>query len=347
MNYRLLGNSDIKVSQICLGTMTWGNQNSQSEAFEQLDYALDQGINFVDTAELYPVPPEAETYGATESIIGNWIKKSGRREEIILASKVCGPTAWCPHIRKGEAKLDRKNIFSAIEGSLKRLQTDYLDLYQVHWPERTTNYFGELGYKQTVENCSTSIAETLEALAELVQQGKVRHLGISNETPWGTTQYLNMAKEHGLPRIVSIQNPYSLLNRSYEVGLAEISHREKVGLLAYSPLGFGMLTGKYINGQLPKKSRLSLFADRYSRYSNSEGVSATEKYVALAHKHAISPSRMALAFVNSRPFITSNIIGATTMAQLKENISSIDANLSEALLQNIEAIHKAQPNPCP
>jgi aryl-alcohol dehydrogenase-like predicted oxidoreductase len=347
MNYRLLANSGIKVSQICLGTMTWGNQNSQREAFEQLDYALDQGINFIDTAELYPVPPEAETYGATETIIGNWLKKSGRREEIVLASKVCGPTAWCPHIRKGEAKLDCENIFSAIEGSLKRLQTDYLDLYQVHWPARKTNYFGQLGYEESADGHTTPIEETLAALGELVQQGKVRHIGISNETPWGVTQYLNSAREHHLPQIVSIQNPYSLLNRSFEIGLAEVSHREQVGLLAYSPLGFGTLTGKYLNGQLPKMSRLSLFADRYSRYSNPEGVSATEKYVALACRYGITPSRMALAFVNSRPFVTSNIIGATTMAQLKENISSINVKLSDELLQNIEAVHTAQPNPCP
>ncbi|MDT8376531.1 MAG: NADP(H)-dependent aldo-keto reductase [Mariprofundaceae bacterium] len=347
MKYNLLSDSGIKVSQICLGTMTWGNQNSQSEAFEQLDYALDKGINFVDTAELYPVPPEAATCGATEHIIGNWIKRSGRREEIILASKVASPREWCSHIRNGDPKLNRENITTALENTLQRLKTDYLDIYQVHWPERNTNFFGQLGYNPEEQPDTTPIEETLAALGELVQQGKVRHIGISNETPWGVSQYLNVASAQHLPRIVSIQNPYNLLNRSFEIGLAEISHREKTGLLAYSPLGFGTLAGKYINGQLPEASRLSLFRDRYSRYSTAEGVSATEKYVALAHRHGITPARMALAFVNSRPFVTSCIIGATTMAQLEENISSIEVELPDELLQGIETIHTAQPNPCP
>ncbi len=347
MKYRPLGNSGIEVSRICLGTMTWGKQNSQSEAFEQIDYALEQGINFIDTAELYAVPPEAETYGATETIIGNWLKSSGRRNEIILASKVASPREWCAHIRGGDPKLNRANITQALENSLKRLKTDYLDLYQVHWPERSTNFFGQLGYSEENQLETTPIEETLEVLGELVQQGKVRHVGISNETAWGTMQYLRASEEHGLPRIQSIQNPYSLLNRTFEIGLAECSHRENVGLLAYSPLGFGTLSGKYVGGALPKKSRLALFADRYSRYSNPEGVTATERYVKLARKHGISPAQMALAFVNSRPFVTSNIIGATTMEQLNENISSIELNLSDELLQGIETIHTAQPNPCP
>ncbi|MDX8403120.1 MAG: NADP(H)-dependent aldo-keto reductase [Mariprofundaceae bacterium] len=347
MQYRLLGHTDINVSLICLGTMTWGKQNTQIEAFEQLDYAVDQGINFVDTAELYAIPPEAETYGATETIIGNWLKQSGKRAEIILASKVCGPTAWCPHIRNGESKLNRNNIFTAVEESLKRLQTDYIDLYQVHWPERNTNYFGQLGYVRAEEAQLTPIEETLEALNELVQQGKVRHVGISNETPWGAMQYLRCAEMRNLPRIQSVQNPYSLLNRTFEIGLAEFTHREKVGLLAYSPLGFGTLSGKYAHGQLPEGSRLSLFADRYSRYSNPEGISAIEKYVALAHKFEMSPAQMALAFVNSRPFVTSTIVGATTTEQLKENIASINVTLTRGVLEAIDAIHQQISNPCP
>jgi len=346
MNYRLLANSGIKVSQICLGTMTWGNQNSQSEAFEQLDYALDQGINFIDTAELYPVPPEAETYGATETIIGNWLKQTKKRNDIILASKVCGPTAWCPHIRKGEARLDRKNIFSAVEGSLQRLQTDYLDLYQVHWPERNTNYFGKLGYEESGADHSTPIDETLAALGDLVKEGKIRHIGISNETPWGVTRYLNSAREQYLPRILSIQNPYNLLNRSFEVGLAEISHREKVGLLAYSPLGFGTLSGKYLGGQPPEKGRITLFP-HYQRYSTEQGSKATKAYVALARKHGLDPAQMALSFVHSRPFVTSTIIGATTMEQLHCNIASVEIDLSGEVTQAINDIHQTFPNPCP
>ncbi|HKI59731.1 MAG TPA: NADP(H)-dependent aldo-keto reductase [Mariprofundaceae bacterium] len=347
MEFRHLGNSDIKVSAICLGTMTWGKQNSQAEAFEQIDYALDQDINFIDTAELYAVPPEAETYGATETIIGSWLKQSGRRDEIVLASKVCGPTDWCPHIREGKSRLDRNNIFAAVEASLKRLQTDYLDLYQVHWPDRNTNYFGKLGYEVTDEESAVPIEETLAALGELITQGKVRHIGISNETPWGTMRYLQASESIGLPRIVSIQNPYNLLNRSFEVGLAEISHREEIGLLAYSPLAFGTLTGKYMGGHMPAGSRLSLFSDRYSRYSNPEGINATQKYVELAQESGMAPAQMALAFVNSRPFVAANIIGATTMEQLKENIGSINVTLSDELLANINAIHTAQPNPCP
>ncbi|MES0372016.1 MAG: NADP(H)-dependent aldo-keto reductase [Mariprofundaceae bacterium] len=347
MKLRQLGNTDIHVTPICLGTMTWGKQNTQTEAFEQLDYAMDRGINFVDTAELYPVPPEAETYGATESIIGNWLKQSGKRDDIILASKVASPREWCSHIRGGDPKLNRKNITGALDDTLKRLKTDYLDLYQVHWPERNTNFFGTLGYTAEDQSITTPIEETLEVLNELVEQGKVRHIGISNETPWGTTQYLRSAETDNFPRIQSIQNPYNLLNRSFEIGLAEISLREQVGLLAYSPLGFGMLSGKYSHGKMPKGSRLSLFADRYSRYSNPEGVHATEKYVSLALKFGMSPAQMALAFINSRPFITSNIIGATTMEQLKENIAAVDILLSDELIKEIETIHVSQPNPCP
>ncbi len=346
MKYNRLGNTDIDVSLICLGTMTWGKQNTQAEAFEQLDYALDQGINFIDTAELYAIPPEADTCGATETIIGNWLKQRGTRDEIILASKVCGPTAWCPHIRGGQAKLDRANIFAAVNDSLKRLQTDHIDLYQVHWPERNTNYFGKLGYEQKEEAGTTPIEETLGALGELVEQGKIRHIGVSNETPWGVSQYLRAAETASLPGIVSIQNPYSLLNRSYEIGLAEISLREKVGLLAYSPLGFGTLSGKYLHGQQPAGGRLTLFP-HYRRYSTEAGIKATEAYVSLAREHGLDPAQMALSFVNTRAFVTSTIIGATTMEQLRSNIATADITLSDALIEAIDELHHAHPNPCP
>ncbi|MFQ5581862.1 MAG: NADP(H)-dependent aldo-keto reductase [Mariprofundaceae bacterium] len=346
MKYRRLGHMDIDVSVIALGTMTWGEQNTQAEAFEQMDYALDQGVNFFDTAELYAIPPRMETYGATETIIGNWFRQTGKRDQVILASKVCGPTAWCPHIRQGRSKLDKKNIVRACENSLKRLQTDYIDLYQVHWPERSANFFGQLGYTPQDDAGATPIEETLTALSGLAQQGKIRHIGISNESPWGVMRYLQAAEDTGLPRIVSIQNPYSLLNRSFEVGLAEIACREKVGLLAYSPLGFGTLSGKYLGGAKPAGARITLFPD-YTRYTKPAGIAATESYVELAQEHGLDPAQMALAYVHSRPFLTSTIIGATTMKQLKNNIASIDLNLSEAVLDGIEAIHTAHPNPCP
>jgi len=346
MIYGKLGDTDIDVSLICLGTMTWGGQNSESEAFAQMDYALAQGVNFFDTAELYAIPPRAETYGRTEEIIGNWFRRSGKRDQVILASKVCGPTGWCPHIRKGKSKLDRKNIFSACEASLRRLQTDYLDLYQVHWPDRRTNFFGQLGYQPEPDDDATPIEETLSALAELVAAGKLRHIGISNETPWGMMQYLHLAETKGLPRIVSIQNPYSLLNRSFEVGLAEIACRERVGLLAYSPLAFGTLSGKYLDGARPEDGRITLFPD-YTRYTKPEGAAATRKYVDLARAYGLDPAQMALAFAHSRPFLTSTIIGATSMQQLASNIASMDISLSEDVIAGIEAIHTAHPNPCP
>ena len=346
MQYRKLGHTDIDVSVICLGTMTWGEQNSQEQGFEQMDYALDQGVNFFDSAELYAIPPKAETYGRTEEIIGNWFAKTYKRDRVILATKVCGPTGWCPHIREGKARLDKKNIFAACEASLKRLKTDYIDLYQVHWPERKANFFGQLGYEPQDDHEATPIIETLEALSELVAAGKVLHVGISNETPWGLMRYLHAADTTGLARIVSIQNPYSLLNRSFEVGLAEISCREKVGLLAYSPLAFGTLSGKYLHGAKPEGARITLFSD-YTRYTGVRGVAATESYVQLARKHGLDPAQMALAFVNTRPFLTSTIIGATTMAQLKSNIASTDLCLSDEVLAGIESIHAGNPNPCP
>lgn len=346
MKYRKLGNTDIDVSLICLGTMTWGEQNTEAEAFEQLDYALEQGINFIDTAELYPVPPKKETYTKTESIIGNWIKQRNNRDKYILASKVSSRSEWLPHIRDGKAVLDHQNIQIALENSLRRLQTDYIDLYQLHWPDRSTNFFGKLGYEHDANEISIPIEETLQSLAKFVEQGKIRYVGLSNETPWGVMKFLQLAESLNLPRMVSVQNPYNLLNRTYEIGLAEISIREKAGLLAYSPLGFGVLSGKYLNGQKPAGARITLF-ERFDRYTNEKGVKATEAYVNIAKKHGLNPAQMALAYINSREFLTSNIIGATTMEQLKNNIESIHLNLSEEVFAEIEQVHENIPNPCP
>ena len=346
MEYSTLGNTDIKVSRICLGTMTWGEQNSEAEAHEQLDYALARGVNFIDTAELYPVPPKAETQGLTETHIGAWLARQKRREQVIIATKVCARGEWLPYLRDGQNKLDRRNINLALDASLKRLQTDYIDLYQLHWPERDANFFGKLGYHHAPEKDGVAIEETLAALAELVQAGKVRHIGISNETAWGAAEYLRLAREKQQPRIVSIQNPYNLLNRTFEIGLAEFAQRERVGLLAYSPLGFGVLSGKYQNDARPAGSRLALF-DHFTRYTNPEATAATGAYIRLAEEHGLDPAGMALAYVNSRPFLTSNIIGATGMAQLKANIDSIELTLSKDLIRALEAIHVAHPNPCP
>ena len=346
MRYHRLGNTEIQVSEICLGTMTWGEQNSPTEAFAQIDYALDHDVNFLDTAELYAIPPKAETYGRTESIIGDWIKRSGRRNELILASKVCGPTAWCPHIRDGKARLDASNITAACEASLKRLNTDHLDLYQLHWPDRNTNFFGNLGYTHQADESFTPIEETLDALNRLVQAGKVLHTGISNETPWGTMRYLQISETKHLPRPVSIQNPYNLLNRSFEVGLAEIACRERIGLLAYSPLAFGTLSGKYLNDAQPADARLTLF-DRYTRYSSPQADQAVREYVVLARQYDLDPAQMALAFILRQPFVTSVIIGATNMQQLASNIASHAIELPDACLQALEEIHQCHPNPAP
>lgn len=345
MQYRKLGRTDLDVSLICLGTMTFGEQNTEAEAHEQLDRAVAAGVNFIDTAELYPVPPDGETQGRTEEYIGSWLARRGKRDDLIIASKVAGPTDWCPHIRGGTSHPDAKNIEIALEDSLRRLNTDYIDLYQVHWPDRNANFFGKLGYEYDASP-SLPIEDTLEALARQVEAGKVRHIGISNETPWGTMRYLQLAEARGWPRIASIQNPYSLLNRSFEVGLAEISQREEVGLLAYSPLGFGVLSGKYLDGARPEGARLTLF-ERFSRYSNPQGMRATAAYVELARKHGLDPAQMALAYINSRPFVTANIIGATRMEQLESNLASVDLTLSEEVLEGIEAIHQEHPNPCP
>jgi len=350
MEIRRLGTTDLYVTKLCLGTMTWGVQNTQADGFAQMDYALESGINFFDTAEMYAVPPTKESYGTTETIIGNWLKaRPGAREKIVLASKVCGGTnrpGSFGHVRGGANNLDRRNIEQAIDDSLRRLQTDHLDLYQLHWPDRVANYFGGLGYRHQPEYDGTPIEETITVLNDLVQAGKIRHYGLSNETPWGAMSYLHHAATRGLPRPVSIQNPYNLLNRSFEIGLAEVSQRENLGLLAYSPLAFGMLTGKYANGARPAGSRISLFT-RFTRYASPEAAAASDAYVKLARAHGLSPAQMALAFVTQQPFVTSNIIGATTLEQLRENIASADVQLSADVIAGIEAIHTGQPNPAP
>ena len=346
MQYRKLGSTDIDVSVICLGTMTWGEQNTQQQGFQQMDYALEQGVNFFDTAELYSVPPKAETYASTETIIGHWLKQSGKRDKVILASKIAGPgEGWIDHIRQGKTRFNKTNITQAIDASLKRLQTDYIDLYQLHWPERETKLFDTLGHADAVDTF-TPVVETLEVLAEFIKAGKIRHIGLSNETPWGVMEFLHAAKQLNLPVMVSVQNAYSLLNRTYEIGLAEISIREQCGLLAYSPLGFGVLSGKYLNNQSPEAARITLWPN-YARYSSSAGILATEKYVALAKQHGLDPAQMALSFVNSRSFLTSTIIGATTMSQLESNIASADLILSKEVLEGIESIHREISNPSP
>jgi len=346
MEYRRLGCSDIEVSLICLGSMTWGKQNTETEAHAQLDAALDAGVNFIDTAEMYPIPPEAETYTLTEQYIGRWLQQRGRRDDVILATKVAGPADWLPWVRGGKNRLDRPNIEAALEASLRRLQTDYVDLYQLHWPDRQTNFFGQLGYTPGDDSNAVAIEQTLRVLADLVASGKVRQIGLSNETPWGAMKFLQLAEQLGLPRVVSIQNPYSLLNRSYEIGLAEISHREECGLLAYSPMAFGVLSGKYLGGAQPADARLTLF-ERFNRYSNPRAEQATADYVALAREYGLDPAQMALAYVNSRPFVTSTIIGATSLAQLHSNIDSAKLPLEPSLLEGIEAIHRDNPNPAP
>ncbi|MFG0681893.1 NADP(H)-dependent aldo-keto reductase [Pseudomonas sp. xss_4] len=346
MDYRQLGRTDLQVSALCLGTMTWGEQNDQTQAFEQIARAKAAGINFIDTAEMYPVPPRPETCAATERIIGNWFARQGDRDDWVLASKVAGPGNGISHIRDGQLRHNRQHIVAALEESLRRLQTDRIDLYQLHWPERSTNFFGKLGYQHLAQDHFTPLEETLEVLDEQVRAGKIRHIGLSNETPWGTMKFLQLAESRGWPRAVSIQNPYNLLNRSFEVGLAEIAIREQCGLLAYSPLAFGMLSGKYEGGARPEKARLTLFS-RFARYSNPQTVAACERYVLLAREHGVDPAQMALAFVTRQPFVTSNIIGATSLEQLDSNLASLELTLDDELLAAIEAIHQDQPNPAP
>ncbi len=346
MKYKTLGNTDLKVSLICLGTMTWGEQNTQEEGFEQMDYAAKKEINFFDTAELYAIPPKEKTYGKTEEIIGNWFKERKNREKIILASKIAGPgLKW---IRGGGEQFSAKSIEEALNNSLKRLKTDYIDLYQLHWPERNSNYFGELNYEHDKnEKKWNSFESILKVLKKFIDQGKIRYIGLSNETPWGFSKFLQIAEEQKLPRMVSVQNPYNLVNRAYEIGMSEISIREKAGLLAYSPLAIGYLTGKYRNNQMPKNSRLDLFYNNYPRYHNQRTYNAVDEYFKIAQKHKISLAQLSLAFVNSRDFLTSNIIGATTMKQLKENIDSINISLDQKIVDEINLVHDKIPNPAP
>ena len=344
MNYRKLGNTDLDVSTICLGTMTWGEQNTQEEAFEQMDYALDKGVNFWDTAELYAVPPKSETFGYTETIIGNWFEKNKKREKVILATKVAGPAR--KYLRNGENSFVGKNLDQAINDSLRRLKTDYIDLYQLHWPERNVNNFGKLGYTHK-ENNWNEFEDVLDNLKKYIDIGKIRYVGLSNETPWGVMNYLKLSKDKNLPRMMSIQNPYSLLNRSYEVGLAEISIREKIGCLAYSPLASGYLSGKYRNGNFPKGSRMERDFDFWTRYRKPNVDRVVEEYYKISKKYDLDISQMSIKFCEVQDFMTSVIIGATTMEQLKTDIESVKVKLDEEVIKEINEIQKIYPNPCP
>tara|TARA_B110000495_G_C22949436_1_gene555956 strand:- start:44 stop:1081 length:1038 start_codon:yes stop_codon:yes gene_type:complete len=345
MNFKKLGNTDIKVSSICLGTMTWGEQNTQKDAFEQMDYAIDQDINFWDTAEIYSVPPREETFGSTEEIIGNWFLKSKKREKIIIATKIAGPMR--EYVRGGGNQYDKKKLTQALDESLKRLKTDYIDLYQLHWPERNTNFFGKLGYKHTEDNNWNKFEDILSTFKEFIDQGKIRHMGISNETPWGLTKFLEISKTKNLPRVMSVQNPYNLLNRTYEVGLAEISTRENSGLLAYSPLACGYLSGKYRNNKIPKNSRMDHAFDFWSRYRKPNSDKAIDEYFKISEKYNLNFAQMSLKFVEIQPFVTSVIIGATTLEQLKINAESVNVNLNNEIIEDINNIQKTYPNPCP
>ncbi len=345
MKFKKLGTTDLDVSLICLGTMTWGTQNSEKDAFEQMDYSLDKGINFFDTAEIYSVPPNSDSYGKTEVMIGNWFNQRKNRGKIILASKVAGP--GCDWIRGGGNNFDEKKIGEAIEGSLKRLKTDYIDLYQLHWPERSTNFFGRRDYTiDDGEGDWNNFESVLEALQKFIKSGKIRYIGMSNETPYGLSKYIELSKNKNLPRMMSVQNPYNLVNRTYEIGMSEISIREKCGLLVYYPLAAGALSGKYRNGKMPKNSRQALFKG-WERHLNPLAMKAYDAYYSLAQEYNLTMVQLAQAFVNSRPFVTSNIIGATTMDQLKENIDSINIELSDEIIDKINLIHNNNPNPSP
>ena len=347
-----LGKTEIMVSEICLGTMTWGQQNNEKEAHDQLSYASERGINFIDTAEMYAVPPKKETYGLTEKYIGTWLKNQDR-SKIILATKIAGRTSNVPSgppgldwIRQGP-RLNEEHIFQAIENSLKRLNTEYIDLYQIHWPERTVNSFGQLGYIHNPREDDIKIEVTLEALAKAVDKGLIKYVGLSNETPWGVMKFISVAKEFNLPRVVSIQNPYSLLNRSFEAGLSEIAINEEVGLLPYSPLAGGVLSGKYLNGKKPENARMTLFERMRGRYSNQHAENAVLEYQKIAVKYNLNLTQMAINFVTKQNFVTSNIIGATSITQLEENINSLDCKLNEEIMAEIEKVHKIYTYPCP
>ena len=346
MKYTTLPNTNIKVSKICLGTMTWGNQNTEAEGHEQMDYAINQGINFFDTAEMYPVPASPETQGRTSKIIGSWFKKTGNREKVVLASKIVGRTSdYTAHIRTTGLSLNAITV--ALDAELKRLQTDYIDLYQIHWPERLTNTFGVRDYKHDPDDSwKDNFNEVLHALEEMIKAGKIRHIGMSNEKAWGAMRYMEESRTHDLPRMCTIQNAYSLINRVFEGDMAEVSLRENIGLLAYSPMAFGVLSGKYIKGTAGEDARLTLFP-RFARYSSEQSTEATRRYLKIAEDNNMSLAQMSLAFVNQQSFVTSNIIGATKMEQLKENIESINVTLSDEVLSQINAVHAVIPNPAP
>ncbi len=347
MKYNKLGNTDIEVSEICLGTMTFGEQNTEAEAHEQLDYSMDNGVNFIDTAEMYAVPGRMETQGQTEKYIGSWIKYSSKRDKIILATKVTGPSAGLKYISNLELGFNKDRMDEALHNSLERLQTDHIDLYQLHWPERNSNIFSQRGWNHEIkEEWQYNIDQVVQRLNGYIKAGKIRHYGLSNETPWGVMQYLQESDSQNLRRPVSIQNPYGLLNRTYEVGMAEISYREKVGLLAYSPMGFGLLSGKYHKKQDKPTDRLNKFK-QMARYNSDQSYEATSKYLSIAESHDISLAAMSLAYMRSKPWITSTIIGATNMEQLKENIDSATIALNPSWLKQVEKVHKAIPNPAP
>ena len=346
MNYKKLGSTNVDVSTICLGTMTWGEQNSKADGFEQMDYAIDNGVNFWDTAEIYAIPMREETYGETENIIGEWFKKTKKRDKVILATKVSGPTSK-EYIRGGGCSYDKKSMSEALEKSLKRMQTDYIDLYQLHWPERNTNFFGKQGYEHdSNEKNWIAFEEILENLKKFVDAGKIRYVGLSNETAWGLSKCLELSKLKNLPKMMAVQNPYNLLNRTYEVGLAEISVREQSGLLAYSPLAFGYLTGKYRNNNMPKGSRIDLFKD-FTRYNNENSIKAIEEYYKISQKFNLDFAQMSIKFCEIQPFVTSVIIGATTMQQLKTNVESVNVKLNNEIINEINEVQKIYPNPCP
>ena len=345
MKYTTLPNTDIKVSKICLGTMTFGQQNTEAEAHDQLDFALQHGVNFIDTAEMYSTPARVETYGATEKMIGNWFKKSGKRDAVVLATKIGGPNRGLEYMRD-DLHFNTKTLALSVDKSLQRLQTDYIDLYQLHWPERKSNMFGQRGFKMQEDAWQDNIQDVLEALQELIRQGKIKTIGVSNETPWGLMRFMEESRKHQLPKMITIQNPYSLLNRTFEVGLSEVCHRENVGLLAYSPLAFGVLSGKFLTGAALPNARINLFP-QFSRYNSENTREASKRYRQVAQDFGLTLTELSLAFIAQQPFVTSTIIGATNLEQLQENINTIKVELTPAMLQAIEEIQNSIPDPAP